>query len=126
MHGETFLASLVCKSKAQAHQAAAKKALQELATVIANEEAALGQAAKSQAAGNPSLCGSVCFYRQDNIMAISSLFEKECDCSNREPCSSSFQGSLSSQQLRCPLPLTSPQIRVSQHLWTEWSVFMRN
>ncbi|XP_030219504.1 uncharacterized protein LOC115548798 isoform X5 [Gadus morhua] len=51
VHGETFLASLVCKSKAQAHQAAAKKALQELATVIANEEAALGQAAKSQAAG---------------------------------------------------------------------------
>ncbi|CAL8322518.1 unnamed protein product [Arctogadus glacialis] len=52
VHGETFLGSLVCKSKAQAHQAAAKKALQELATVIANEEAALGQAAKSQAAGS--------------------------------------------------------------------------
>ncbi|XP_059914879.1 uncharacterized protein LOC132463024 isoform X3 [Gadus macrocephalus] len=52
VHGETFLGSLVCKSKAQAHQAAAKKALQELATVIANEEAALGQAAKSQTAGS--------------------------------------------------------------------------
>ena len=82
VNGETFLGSLVCKSKAQAHQEVAKKALQELATAIAKEEAALGQAVQSQTvlqAGNHSLCSSVCFCRQDTIRVISSLYEKECD-----------------------------------------------
>ncbi|CAL8238653.1 unnamed protein product, partial [Lota lota] len=48
VNGKTFLGSQVCKSKTQAHQEVAKKALQELATEIANEEAALGQADQSQ------------------------------------------------------------------------------
>ena len=79
VNGETFLGSLVCKSKAQAHQEVAKKALQELATAIAKEEAAL--AVQSQTvlqAGNHSHCCSVCFCRQDTIRVISSLYEKEC------------------------------------------------